>query len=94
MPELGHRTTKIAFALIAIAAVAWYLTADHRYQRSLVPLALLISAVLAKLVGMVVTFGGVVVGGSDFGIMLFLSKSVVHIWQFATTGAVARGAPR
>lgn len=90
MPHVGHRATEIAFGMIAVVAVAWYLTANHRYERSLVPLALLILAVLANLVGIVITFGGLVPGGSDFGIMIFLIEvCVVHAWQF-TAGAMTR----
>ena len=40
IPQVGDKATEIAFGVIAIVAVAWYLTANHRDERSLVPLSL------------------------------------------------------
>ena len=93
LPQWGHRASEVSFGAIAVGAVVWYVTANHRYQRSLVPLTFLLLAVLAKLVGLLVTFGGLVAGGSDFGIMLLLIEVwAVCIWQFVTVGELTRGA--
>jgi hypothetical protein len=92
LPQWGHRGSEIAFGGMAAGAIVWYVTANHRYQRSLMPLMFVLLAALAKLIGIVATFGGLVAAGPDFGVMLLLLEVwVVGVWQFVAIGAMTRG---
>lgn len=93
LPRWGHRASEITFGGMAAGAIVWYATANHRYQRSFVPLMFVLLAALVKCGGIIMTFGGFVAGGPDFGIMLLLLEVwVVGVWQFVAVGAVTRGA--
>ncbi|HEV2461648.1 MAG TPA: hypothetical protein VGS80_25105, partial [Ktedonobacterales bacterium] len=48
------RIDELLTIAIGIVAIVWYLTGQHRYQRSLVPLALAAAAFLAKVLGVII----------------------------------------
>jgi hypothetical protein len=69
VPEEGiwqFRIDELLVIAIGIAAVAWYLTGQHRYQRSLVPLGLAVAAFLAKVLGVIIEFKAVLEVGDDY----------------------------
>ena len=69
VPEEGiwqFRIDELLVIAIGVAAVAWYLTGEHRYQRSLVPLALAAAAFLAKVLGVIIEFKAVLEVGDDY----------------------------
>jgi hypothetical protein len=78
VPEEGSwifRIDELLVIAIGIVAVAWYLTGQHRYQRSLVPLALAVAAFLAKVLGVIIEFKAVLEVGDDYTVvqaLLFL----------------------
>jgi hypothetical protein len=78
VPEEGiwqFRIDELLVIAIGIAAVVWYLTGQHRYQRSLVLLALAAAAVLAKVLGVIIEFKAVLEVGDDYTVvqaLLFL----------------------
>jgi hypothetical protein len=69
VPEEGiwqFRFDELLVIAIGIVAVMWYLTGQHRYQRSLVPLALAAAAFLAKVLGVILEFKAVLEVGDDY----------------------------
>ena len=81
----AHRAAEIAFALIAAASIAWYLSGRNRYRRSVAPLVFLVLALLAKIGGALGFYGQPIPVGSDLGIAFLLGETiVVWAWQFWT----------
>jgi hypothetical protein len=60
------RIDELLTIAIGIVAIVWYLTGQHRYQRSLVPLALAAAAFLAKVLGVIIEFKAVLEVGDDY----------------------------
>jgi hypothetical protein len=69
------RIDELLTIAIGIVAIVWYLTGQHRYHRSLVPLALAAAAFLAKVLGVIIEFKAVLEVGDDYTVvqaLLFL----------------------
>lgn len=75
----------VALGVFALTGILWYNVGRHRFQQSLVPLALLVAAIGAKVAGMFLTAGTFLAGGADFAIAFFLLLvAIVTFWQYAT----------
>lgn len=73
--EWGFRLDELLMIAVGIVAIVWYLVGQHRYQRSLVPLALAVAAFLAKVVGLIIELKDVLEVGDDYTmvqVLLFL----------------------
>jgi hypothetical protein len=69
VPEEGiwqFRIDELLVIAIGVVAIGWYLTGQHRYQRSLVPLGFAVAAFLAKVVGVIIEFKAVLEVGDDY----------------------------
>ena len=60
------RLDDLLMIAVGIVAIAWYLTGQHRYQRTYIPLALAVAAFAAKVVGLIIEFKDVIEVGDDY----------------------------
>ena len=83
------RLDELLTITIGIVAVVWYLMGQHRYQRSLVPLALAGAAFAAKVVGLIIEFKDVVEVGDDYNMVqvLFFLVIVAGVAYYRTRPA-------
>lgn len=75
--EWLFKLDELLIIAIGIAAVAWYLNGQHRYQRSLVPLALAAVTFLAKVVGLILEINDAQDIGDDFVLVQVLLLLVI-----------------
>ena len=86
VPEEGlwvFKLDELLIIAIGIVAIAWYLTGHHRYQHSLVPLALAAATFAAKALGLIIEFRTTVESGDDFStsealLLLVIVAAVVY----------------
>jgi hypothetical protein len=70
VPEEGlwrFKLDELLVIAVGIVAIVWYLIGQHRYQRSLVPLALAVVAFAAKVLGVIIEFKDTVEVGDGYG---------------------------
>jgi high-affinity Fe2+/Pb2+ permease len=102
VPQEGlwvFRLDELLIIAVAIGAIVWYLLGQHRYQRSLVPLALAFAAFAAKVLGLIIEFKYTVESGDDYTmvqalLLLVIVAGVVYYRTRASTleAAGTRGA--
>jgi hypothetical protein len=68
--DLLDKLDNSILVLVAIVAVAWYLVGNHRYERSVVPIALAGVALAGQLLGVAIEAGDAAALGDDIGGML------------------------
>jgi hypothetical protein len=79
----NERADDLALAAIALGVFGWYRTGRNRYRRSLVPLIGLLLGVAAKLGGIWLAYGSLVLAGADFGVAFYLLiAAVIYGWQY------------
>ena len=81
---------------VGVVAVAWYLVGQHRYQRSLVPLALAMAAFTAKVLGVILEFRDTLEVSDDFNMVqvLFFLLIVAAVVYYRTRPAELEGASK
>ena len=79
----SNRADDLALAAIALGVFGWYRTGRNRYRRSLVPLVGLLLGMAAKLAGIWLLYGSLVLAGADFGVSFFLLiAALIYVWQY------------
>ncbi|HEX6799094.1 MAG TPA: hypothetical protein VF116_15400 [Ktedonobacterales bacterium] len=83
--EWLFKLDELLIIAIGIVAIGWYLNGQHRYQRSLVPLALAAAAFLAKVVGLILEINDPQDVGDDFVmvqvlLLLVIVAAVAYYW--------------
>ena len=77
------RADDLALAAISIGVLLWYVRGRNRYSRSLVPLAGLLLGVVAKMAGIWLLYGSLVLAGADFGVAFYLMiAALIYAWQY------------
>jgi hypothetical protein len=77
------RAGDLALAAVTIGVLLWYWSGRNRYRRSIIPLIGLLLGVLAKLAGMWLAYGGLVLAGADFGVAFYLLiAALICGWQY------------
>jgi hypothetical protein len=77
------RSDDLGLAAVTISVLIWYRYGRNRYRRSIVPLVGLLLGVVAKLAGMMLAHGRVVLAGADFGIAFYLLvAALIYAWQY------------
>ena len=75
--DLGDRLDDIGLLVIGVLVVAWYLVGDHRYRRSLVPLALAAAAVLIQAIAVPLENDDPAAFGDNIGGLIFFVPLLV-----------------
>jgi hypothetical protein len=77
------RAGDLALAVITLGVLLWYTRGRNRYRRSTVPLIGLLLAVVAKLAGIWLVYGRLVLAGADFGVAFYLLiAALIYGWQY------------
>jgi len=77
------RADDLALMAIALGALVWYRSGRNRYRRSVVPLIGLLLGVAAKLAGIWLLYGRLVLAGADFGVAFYLLiAALIYAWQY------------
>jgi hypothetical protein len=85
--QLAHswraRAGDLALAAVTVGILVWYLTGRNRYRRTMVPLVGLVLGVVAKLAGIWLLYGRLVLAGADFGVAFYLLiGALIFAWQY------------
>jgi hypothetical protein len=77
------RADDLALAAITLGVLLWYVRGRNRYRRSVVPLAGLLLGVVAKIAGIWLLYGSLVLAGADFGVAFYLLiAALIYAWQY------------
>jgi hypothetical protein len=77
------RAGDLAVAAITLGVLLWYVRGRNRYRRSVVPLIGLLLGVVAKLAGIWLVYGSLVLAGADFGVAFYLLiGALIYTWQY------------
>jgi hypothetical protein len=77
------RAGDLGFLAVTIGVLLWYWHGRNRYRRSLVPLIGLFRGLLAKLTGIWLAYGRLVLAGADFGVAFYLLiAALIYAWQY------------
>ena len=76
----------IGLLVFALAGIIWYLTKNNKYQRSIMPVVLVILGLLAKIMAVTIEFKDKEAVGDDFGgLILFILATGLILVQFYRT---------
>ena len=75
--DLPDKIDDFGLLAVGLIAVAWYLMADHRLQRSVLPLALAVAAVVLQLVAVPLESDDTTAFGDNIGGLVLLVPFVI-----------------
>ena len=77
------RVDDLTLAAITLGVFGWYRSGRNRYRKSLVPLIGLLLGMAAKLAGIWLSYGSLVLAGADFGVAFYLLiAALIYSWQY------------
>lgn len=93
LPEVGvekdypDKLDDLFLFVIGLGAMWWYSRSDNKYTRTLIPIVFIVTALVVKLIGLLIELDDPEAFGDDIGgiIMLVLATGII-IRQYQTTG--------
>ncbi len=81
--DLNDKADDIILLVLAIVGIIWYLTKNNRYQRSIMPVVLVVLSLVAKIMALVIEFKDKEAAGDDFGaLILFVLATCLIVFQY------------
>lgn len=90
--ELAHKIDEGIIFLLAISAIAWYLTGKNKFSRTIVPILFTSTALAMKFIAFFLLERGDAADlGDEFGaIILFVISLAFLIWQYTSIKRMAQ----
>jgi hypothetical protein len=94
--ELTHKLDEGILFLLALGAIAWYLTGKNKFSRTLIPPLFAAADLVIKLVAFfLLETGDAADLGDEFGAMILFALAFAFlIWQYVSIGRMAQGAEK
>jgi len=81
--EGPFKLDEVGLLVVGLAGMAWYLIGRHKFSRSLVPMVLVGTGLLIKIIGLVIEFGDTEDRGDDIGALILFALAVALVaWQY------------
>ncbi len=88
--QFPHIIDEILLLVLAVVAVAWYLLGLNKYSRTVIPIVFAASALVIKIVGIILEIHDAADVGDEFGaVVLFVATIALLIWQYVATQRLA-----
>ena len=84
--EWIDKADDIGLLVLAVVGIIWYLTRNNRYQRSIMPVVLVVLSLLVKIAAIMIEFKDPDDVGDDFGgLVLFILATILVVYQYRKT---------
>ena len=84
--DWNDKIDDISIFVFGVAGIVWYLTKNNKYQRSIMPVVLVVLSLLAKIMAIVIEHRDADAVGDDFGgLTLFVLSTILVIFQYVRT---------
>jgi hypothetical protein len=81
--ELSHKLDDGLIFLIGLGAFFWYRSGNNRFTKSLVPIVLILTGLIIKILALVIEISDKADVGDDFGaLILFILASIFALWLY------------
>ena len=81
--DVPDKIDDITLLVIGVAGIIWYLTKNNRYQRSIMPVVLVVLALLTKIGAIIIEHADKDAIGDDMGaLVLFVLATILVVYQY------------